>query len=270
MTAAIDWSGVSDVIAKAEATGALLGVAITAPSGQRFSHHGDRRFIAASTIKTAIMIALFREIDAGTRTIGDLHTLTEADKSTGSGVVMHLHAGLVFTLNDLVYLMMSISDNSATNILIELVGMEQVNAVMRDLVMPHSSLGRLMRGRPVLPDENENWSVPDEFAVMVTALLEHRAASPGSCEAMLAMLEKQQNDRRIARYLPRQDRPRWGSKTGSLPGVVNDAGFVMTASGPVVVSVFCAKVEPLDGEEMIGSVTRAALAAVAGAGPTVM
>ena len=72
----------------------------------------------------------------------------------------------------------------------------------------------------------------------------------------------QQNDRRIARHLPRTDRPRWGSKTGSLPGVANDVGFVMTDKGPLIMAVFCEKLpDPNEGERIIGDVAWALLGA---------
>jgi beta-lactamase class A len=81
---------------------------------------------------------------------------------------------------------------------------------------------------------------------------------------MIALLEKQTNDRRIARHLPRGDaRPRWGTKTGSLTGVVNDVGFIMTAAGPLILAIYCEIADPNEGEAVIGAVARAALACAA-------
>ena len=204
----------------------------------RFSHNGARRFIAASTVKIAIMIELFRQVDAGRLSLEAGYRLRPGDKASGSGVVGQLHDGIEFTLADLAFLMMSISDNSATNILIDQIGQDRVNATMQGLGMVGSMLSRRMRGSHVDPGEQENWAVPDDYARAIGALFDGSAASARSCAAMLALLEAQQNDRRIARYLPRTDRPCWGSKTGSLPGVANDVGFVMTASGPLIMAVF--------------------------------
>ena len=258
-----DWSSVQTIIDQAEATGPTLGLSIVAPSGARFSHNGTRRFVAASTVKIAIMIELFRQIDAGTRSLDDIRPLMTSDVTTGSGVIMHLHSGLQFTLGDLVYLMMSISDNAATNMLIDTVGMADVNATMKTLGMKGSALGRIMRGRPMLEGESENWTVCDEYAAVIADLLAGKVASLASCEKMVALLEKQQNDRRLARFLPKERRPRWGSKTGSLPGVINDIGFIMTETGPLCLAI-CVENQPdaLEGEAMIGRVSRAALAAV--------
>ncbi|MDA8048784.1 MAG: class A beta-lactamase-related serine hydrolase [Rhodospirillales bacterium] len=258
----IDWSGVREVIARAERDGAVIGAAIRAPSGEPFRHNASRRFVAASTVKVPLMIALFREIDAGRRGLSDPYRLANADRALGSGVMLHLHEGIEFTLGDLVYLMISISDNTATNVLIDLVGMPAVNAVMRDLGMAGSSLERKMQGRAAEPGAAENWAVPEEYAAMLAALLGNRVAAPASCAAMITYLEKQQNERRIARFLPREEKPRWGSKTGSVPGVVNDVGFIETAHGMLILSIFCEKIDPHSGEEVIGEISRAALAAL--------
>jgi len=255
-----DWPGVPETIARAEAAGAVLGVSAQAPSGLRFSHNGTRCFIAASTVKIAIMIELFRQADAGGLSLEAAYRLQPGDKVSGSGVIGHLHDGIEFTLADLVFLMMSISDNSATNILIDQVGQDRVNATMRELGMAGSMLGRRMRGSHVDPGEQENWAVPDDYARAIGALFDGSAASAGSCARMLSLLELQQNDRRIARHLPRADRPRWGSKTGSLPGVANDVGFVMTDKGPMIMAVFCENLsDPNEGERIIGDVARALL-----------
>jgi beta-lactamase class A len=157
--------------------------------------------------------------------------------------------------------MISISDNTATNVLIDLVGMAEVNATMRRLGMVGSALGRRM-GLGRQPGQEENWATPNDYAAVVAALLGNTAASPSACAQMVALLEKQQNDRRIARYLPRPDGPRWGTKTGSLPGVSNDAGFIMTDRGPLIVCVFCGEqTDRHAAEQTIGEISRAALTA---------
>ncbi|MDI3339213.1 MAG: class A beta-lactamase-related serine hydrolase [Sphaerobacter sp.] len=259
---AIDWAGVAAAIAAAERTGGTVGVTVVAPGGQTFRHHGDRRFRAASTVKIPIMIALYREIDAGRCSLAERVTLRAEDKAGGSGVLLHLHDGLELTLGDLAYLMIAISDNTATNLLIDRVGLEAVAAVFASLGMRDSTLTRKMKGRAAQPGETENWATPDDYALAVRALLDGRAASPDSCAAMLAMLEKQQNRSRIARYLPEGEGIRWGSKTGSLPGVINDVGFITTPAGTLVVSVYTEGLPDLHaGEQAIGEIARAAMQA---------
>ena len=143
----IDWSGLEAVVAAAEsAPSCVLGIAVSAPSGARFEHHGERAFVAASTVKIAVMVELFRQVDAGRRSLSDRHVLADEDRAPGSGVILHLDAGTSFSLADLAYLMISISDNTATNLLIELVGMDNVNATMRRLGMTGSNSRPLDEG----------------------------------------------------------------------------------------------------------------------------
>jgi len=260
MTLSKSWAGVGQTIAAAEATGAIIGVSIISPTGERFVHNGDRRFVAASTVKIPILIELLRQVDKGEQSIREEHVLRGEDKAKGSGVLAQLHDGIRLDIGDLAYLMMSISDNTATNILIERLGIDRINATMRDLGMTGSTLGRKMHGRHVVNGEQENWALPNEYSMVIAALLEGRAASPSACERALELMEMQQNDRRIARYLPRDGRPRWGSKTGSLPGVVNDVGFIMTARGALILSVFCeGPPDAHTGEQIIGDIAKAAL-----------
>lgn len=258
----IDWSAVAEAIARGEQPNAVIGAAVIAPSGEQFNHKGSRRFVAASTVKVPLMIALFREIEAGRQRLDAPYVLVEKDRAPGSGVLLHLHEGLALTLGDLVYLMIAISDNTATNVLIERVGMQRVNDVMQALGMQHSTLERPMRGHASAAGAPENWATPDDYARVIAALLDNTAASRASCLAMLAYLEKQQNERRIARFLPKDHRPRWGSKTGSVAGVVNDVGFIETARGPLILCIFCETDDPWLGEQVIGEISRAAWQAV--------
>ena len=254
------WSGVLSAIQDAEEAGIEVGVTIHAPGGDTFAHRGDDVFLSASTIKIAIMIELFRRIDASEASLDDPYGLRAGDKVPGSGVLQQLHDGIGLTLGDVVYLMMSISDNPATNILIDRLGIDAINATMRDLGLERSVLGRKMMGRPAMESEQENLATPNEFARMVGTILEGTAASKASCERMIGLLELQQNTRRIGRFVP--EGTRWGSKTGSYSTVANDVGFVMLDGGPLVISAFTANLpDMVAGEILISEIAREAMRA---------
>lgn len=262
MTATIDWSDVEAIARTAEGGSASVGVTIVAPDGTSYARHGDRRYRAASTVKIPLMIEIYRQIDRGERALDDRYQVRAEDKANGSGVLLELHDGIELTIRDLVYLMISISDNTATNILIDLAGFDPVNATMASLGMTASTLGRKMKGRPAEGDEAENWATPNDYATVVQSILDRRAASPAACAQMEAMLEAQQNKRRIARYLPEIEGIRWGTKTGSIAGVTNDAGFITAPSGTLIVSVFCEGLPDQHvGEQVIGDISRAAMTA---------
>lgn len=257
-----DWSDLTRAIEEAEAGGGTVGMAIIGPGGETFAHHGTRLFRAASTMKIPLMVELLRQVDRGTFALDDTYTLTAADKTPGSGVLQDLHDGLAVTYRDLIYLMISISDNTATNILLERAGMDAVNATMRELGMGRSTVGRKMRGRAAEPGEAENWAAPEEYAAIVAAILADRAASPDACATMRATLQKQQNPRRFARYIPEGEGIVWGSKTGSIAGVCNDVGYVTTPVGTLIVAAFCEGLaDPHVAERTIGILTREAMIA---------
>lgn len=256
-----DWSELEAAVRRAEERG-VVGVSVVGPDGARWGHNGNRAFRAASTVKIPLMVEVFRGVERGDWALDDRHVVTAADKANGSGVLPHLHDGIGVTLGDLLYLMISVSDNTATNLLIRLAGMDAVNATMRELGMAGSNLGREMKGRPAQAGETENRATPDDYATVTRAILDGRAASAESCAAMVALLERQQNARRIARFLPEDDSIRWGSKTGSISGVTNDVGFVTTPRGTLVIGVFCEGFpDQHDGEQAIGEISGAALRA---------
>lgn len=249
---------IESIISSAEAQGVRVGVCAVLPDGTQVNHREHEQFITASTIKIAIMIELFRRIDAGVDSLDDIYTLREEDICPGSGVMIGLHPGLEFTIRDVCYLMMSISDNSATNVLIDRVGMDAVNTTMRDLGLQSSILARKMRGGPALEGEGENLGTPAEFAKLITSILDGSAASAESCMAMLDVLKTQANSRRIGRYVPAG--MEWGSKTGSHTTTVNDVGFVMTKDGPLVASVYVEHAEDVvAGEILISEIVREVL-----------
>lgn len=175
MSATIDWREVEQLARDAEVAGGVVGVAAIAPGGERYARNGDRAFRAASTVKIPIMIEICRQIDRGERALADPRTITAADRTPGSGVLLHLHDGLQLTLADLLYLMISISDNEATNILIDLAGMDAVNATMWALGMEHSALGRRMTGVPAAE------GMPFEYSATISSARRRRSRSSTLC-----------------------------------------------------------------------------------------
>lgn len=257
--ASIDWWPVEEAIREVASQGGLAGVSVIGPDGIASSWNGERRFRAASTIKIAVMLEIFRLIERDELSHDDIITLTDDDKTPGSGVLLHMHDGLNLTVDDLLYLMISISDNTATNQLVDLAGLENINATLDALGLRESRMNRRMLGRTPRYDEPENWIVPDEMARLMHLIIADQAASPASCLAMIDLLARQQCQTRIARYLP--EGTFWGSKTGSLPNVVNDVGFVTTDQGTISIACFISGLDELEGEAAIGAITRAALQA---------
>ncbi len=255
-----DWAAVEALANDAEATGGVVGVAIHGAEGELFSRHGDRRFRAASTIKVPILIEAYREIERGALTLDDQHTLRDEERIPGSGVLGHLHEGLELTLADLLSLMIAVSDNTATNLVLDRTGLAAVNSTMELLGMSNSVLGRRILGHLPNPGDPENWATPRDFARAMHAIVANEAAAPESCTRMLETLEQQGEIRRITRFVPAEPDIRWGTKPGDLPGVVNDVGFVSSDLGTLSLAVFCENLPDLDAaERTIGLIAREAL-----------
>jgi beta-lactamase class A len=256
----VNWTAVEALIRDAERTGGVVGVAIYGAEGELYSHLGDRHFRAASTIKVPIMIETYREIERGALSLDDEYSLRDEDRIPGSGVLGHLHAGLELTLADLISLMITVSDNTATNLILDRVGLQAVNETMQSLGMNNSILGRRILGHLPKEGDPENWAAPRDFALAIHAIVAGDAAAPESCTRMLETLEQQGEIRRISRFLPGGADVRWGTKPGDLPGVVNDVGFVGSDRGTLSMAVFCENLPDLDyAERAIGEIALEAL-----------
>lgn len=257
---AVDWSGVEAELANVAEQGGEASVAIIAPDGAQVNWRGDELFRAASTMKIEVMLEIFRRFERGESTPHDIQILTDEVRTPGSGVLPGMHTGLELTVSDNLYLMIAISDNTATNFLIDLAGIDAINATLRERGIEESLVRRRMLGVKPGPDQPENWIKATEMVDLLHQIVTDRAATPESCAGMRDLLRKQQNTRRISRFLP--EGTDWGSKTGSLDLVCNDVGFVMTPNGPLSLAIYTRGLEDVAGELAIASISRAAWNAV--------
>jgi beta-lactamase class A len=252
------WTNLANAV---EACPYQPGVSLMTMDGESWGHRENEQCSAASVIKIPLMVEIMHQVDAGKRSLDDIHVMTREDKAVGSGVLLEMHDGLEVTLHDLLYLMISISDNTATNILIDYAGMEEMNQRMRSFGFNGTVLNRKMQGRSALPGQKENYVVPAECSQLIKLILTGEAASKESCDVMVNLLKTQQNRRRLARPLTDEhEHIEFGSKTGSIAGVCNDAGFFRAGDKVVALSVFLEQVtDSNEAEAIIGSIAEGAL-----------
>jgi beta-lactamase class A len=235
-------------------------VAVTRGDGtELWGYVADEVLKAASTIKVAVLIALFRAADAGQLRLDDERLLREGDKVGGSGVLSALHAGLAPTIHDLAHLMIAISDNTASNLCIEAAGgLAAVNAVCADLGATRTVLGRKFLGRAAQAGEAENLTSARDLTNLLRAILDGSAANPSSCERMLALLRAQNHRERLARLLPAA--VGFAGKTGTLSGTALDAGILFTPGGPLIIAAIANDL-PADyaADETMGQLALAAV-----------
>ena len=198
-----------------------MGVAaIDLRTGETLAVNADDRFPTASTIKTAVMIAAWQRVADGGLTMDTVVPLKEADKVGGSGVLRGLHDGLGVTIADLIHLMIVLSDNTATNMVIERLGTASINKGLDGYGLRETRLFRptFRDGKPdVLPELEREYGLgmttPREMAKLMATIAEGKAVSSAASEAMLATLARQQDRAMIPRNLPANVQV--GNKTGT-------------------------------------------------------
>ncbi len=220
----------------ADRHGAAVAVAARLVGADRtWSLAGRMRVPAASTIKTAILVAFYREVDAAHLRLDDERMLDPAVKTPGSGVLAFLRDGLALTLADLAALMIAVSDNTASNLLLDAVGLDCVRATIADLGLRDTALNRRFLGRAPDPGTPDNLTSAADLAALLAAIAEGTAASTQSCASMRETLALQQDRDRLARHLP--PALPFGGKSGSLPGLAHDSGLIGTPAGPLALAV---------------------------------
>ena len=266
------WWGDPGLVARIEAIEQETGgtICLTARelgAGHAVRYRGDRRCKTASVIKTPLLVHIAMAVGEGALSWSDELTLTDEEKVAGSGVLTQLGAGLKLTLRDVCVLMTIVSDNTATNMLIEQFGVAQVNERMRSLGLPLTTLYR----KSYTPDTEVSreyglgMTTPDEMADLMQMLAEGRVGGPAVSAEILAILAGQCLRDSIPRALP----PDWkyAGKTGGIDGVRNDAALVTAPDGSqFVLALFCQDLHDMQwtpdnaGLVALGRITRALLA----------
>jgi beta-lactamase class A len=211
--------------------------AVNLRTGQEIAVNADLRFPTASAIKTAVMVEAYHQEAAGLLSFDDAVTVREADKVGGSGVLNGLSEGLSINLRDAVYLMIVVSDNTATNLVVNRLGTARIDARMVAFGLQKTKIFRptFRDGRPDIYPELERefglgMSTPREMAMLMARIAGGQAVSRDASSAMLATLERQQDRAMIPRLLP--SGVRVGNKTGTdsekLPDASGKRGAIRT------------------------------------------
>jgi len=244
-----------------QVTDGVLGVAVVdLTTGHRWALRGDERFPQASTIKIAVLAELLRQDQAGDGAhLSDRYVVDAADLVSGSDILLGLTPGVTTLTNqDLATCMVAVSDNSATNVLINRVGMDRVNALLDRLGLPQTRLKRKMLDLEAAKAGRENVSTPAEMASLLSALwrADGTVLDPKTTARFFDLLATHK-DSQIPSGLPAD--LKIANKPGSLEGVRNDAGVVFLPRRPYVIVVMGTYLRrEADGEEAIRRISRAA------------
>ena len=240
----------------------------------------DMPFPTASVIKVAVMVEVFHQIAEGRLRREEPVTLDDAAKVDGSGILQRMHGGLVLTVGDLLDLMMTVSDNTATNLLIAKVGTANVDRRLLSYGLTRTKLFRptFRDGHPdVFPEEEKEFGLgvatPREMARLMELIAEGKVVDRAASEAMIALMREQSNRTMIPRSLPETDdvvvaeKPGWDEEkhpdaAGVKRHVRGDVGIVITPRGRYVIAILARQIQDTrwgpdnEGVVLMGKISR--------------
>jgi beta-lactamase class A len=163
-------------------------------TGERLTLHGDETFPTASLIKVPILVTLFDLADKGMISLDDQLTLLKIDQVPGSGVLQFMHPGMMLSVRDAAVLMSILSDNTATNLLLDKIAIRRVWQKMEALGLPHTKVHAkvFLRLASVAPDSSAKYGLgvttPNEMARLFEMLATGKAVNEKADSAMLDIL----------------------------------------------------------------------------------
>ncbi|MEZ4864652.1 MAG: serine hydrolase [Caldilineaceae bacterium] len=239
-------------------SGATMGVAIHhIESGDEINLNADESFPMASVLKIPVLCTAFRQIHEGKFALDDRWELTYPEKNIGSGILTYLQNGLTPTVRDLLTLMIIISDNTATDMVMNRVGVSTIDAFMQELGVPDIHMAMTIRGifddifghegaepsrlfgdltkpKQMPPSSREghayrggptnNAATPRAMTQLCAMIYRGEVVNRDACDDMLYIMLQQQLNQRLPRFLP-YGIP-FAHKTGTLSGCRNDAGIM--------------------------------------------
>jgi beta-lactamase class A len=250
------WQGLEDRVAgMIEGFRGVAGVCVKDLSTRDgFAVRGDELFPTASTIKIHILTRLLLQAERGEIDLGRKIQFTPEMQVPGSGVLTYLEGRVELSVLDTAILMIIVSDNAATNICIDLAGIEATNALLRELGLERTTLRRKMQDHAAVARNEENVATPAECIAMLEHLYEGRP-TPGVAERCLSILKKPKKgllNRAIPPDVPVANKP------GGMERVRCDVGIVYLPRHPYAIAVMTkfGLDAPADQENFVVDVVR--------------
>jgi len=276
---------VEDLVA---ATGGIVGIAATQlATGRHIGYHENELFPTASVIKLPLLVTLYEDAQAGRIDLAERVRYHQNTRVAGSGVLQYLDDGIVPTLRDLAVLMMTVSDNTATDLLLDRVTKQRVEETMarygldsikipfdiREMLMElvdldhrqpggYDELRRLLRlsvgsgGRSMIPEQADR-ATPADLCRLVELVETREILGEHGCDAILELMKRIQTGTRIPGLLPKGTVV--AHKTGSYRRLRNDVGIVYAPNGPYAIAILARELprDNLDDDRAIAQISLA-------------
>jgi beta-lactamase class A len=217
-------------------------------TGATIAIHADEVVQTASTIKLAALIEAFYQIKAGKKSLADKVTLRKEDQVGGSGVLRFLRAPVELTLEDVLTFMIIYSDNTATNLAIDQLGLKNINARIAAMGLKDTYFYKKVfkPAEEPMPADQKTYGLgkttPREIGEMLASIDRCDLGNAELCRKMLDLLKNQQYREGVPRYIETSDTSEVPSgianKTGALDALRADVSIVYTKSTKILISAY--------------------------------
>ncbi|MGI8496661.1 MAG: serine hydrolase [Gemmatimonadaceae bacterium] len=192
----------------ADAHHGVVGYAVrNLETGEQLARRGDETFPTASLIKVPILVTLYDLVEKKQISLDDQITLSPIDQVPGAGVLQFFHPGTQVTVHDAAWLMTTLSDNTATNLLLDKISIRRVWEKMESLGLRHTKVHAkvfLAKVTSLAPDSSAKYGLgvttPNEMATLFGLLATGRAVSAAADSAMITILEHNTDEQLLQRY----------------------------------------------------------------------
>ena len=219
-----------------------------------FSVNGDKKVLSASMIKLLILAELMKKIFENKFSLSDTVMMANFMKIGGDGVLKELNTGHHFTLKELATLMIIVSDNQATNILIDFLGMENINQLGKELDLKETFLGRKMMDAEARKKGYDNYTCADDISLLLKLIYQEKLINKEASQLMLDILLRQQQGERLQRYLPSDIKI--AHKCGDLDNLENDGGIIWLGDRASILVVLTNGMPNLQCKQTIGKISK--------------